>query len=196
MWNRHTTARITNITQRKFIAQQITANIALSNINDIHEAMTQFATKKAFKVDGSKTKNLAIALKEHLPIYEEDKGYPDFPIYGYDIDKVRNHHTNISLSYKSIYYRVSIACYFGNEYFDEAMTRHSSSDFIYFETDLCIGSLNDDNSIELRPLIDLQEQLTKLTSQNYSYISDTQKEILQLKEKIEALKNTIPYYAK
>ena len=184
-----TNAKITNETQRKVIAESISATYALATINDLWEVLEQFEGKKILKVDGSKTKAFSEAVAPFIPHYDSELN-----TNGYDV-KAKPHRMMIKASYHSIIWACSNATYFGDTFFNDGSL--SGSDFSYYEYELYIGKVNDQNELILGDKEDLIKKLQ--TAVNLSYTKDIkpiQQQIIEAKKLINELEAKIPYYAR
>ena len=134
-------AIITNIVHRQIVAESISANYALKHLDSIYNVLELYTEKKAVKVDGTLVKALKDMLEEFMPSYKAD-----LDTVGHKVT-ARPHHIAVQTSYSSLIFKVGNATTFGQSFFESG--EQSSDDFSYYDYDLYIGKINDNNTLSL-----------------------------------------------
>ena len=196
-----TTAKITNGLHRQILSEVICANYARNNLEDIRAVITKMSGKKCFKVDGAMTAVFKNELKSVMPQYNKETGYPTLdtssclqPLLHDDIIVARHHHTSLNLQYKSLYLKVSVAVTFGTTI--SHIEEHTSDDFIYFDYDLFIANLVNDNELELKDDTPSRAKVATSLALNYDTIKEHRANIEALKKQIDEHNKHLPYYAR
>jgi len=183
-----TTAKITNNIQRKVIADQLSARYASMIIDEVMQLFKEFNGTKIVKVDGSYTKKFNDRLKAIFPtrtanitrVSEEE---------GTIIAKP--HNFRLDLAHKSLYIKANIAVSFGKSLND-------ADDFIYNDFNVYVGAINDNNELVYDEEIfkKAMKYIHETIAIDYEEIKAKRLELIELARRAEAIKQTMPYYAR
>ena len=181
-------AIITNIVHRQIIAESISANYALKNLDSIYSILELYTEKKAIKADGTLMKSLKEQLDKFIPSYKSD-----MDTVGHSVT-ARPHHIAVQTIYSSLIFKCGNATTFGQSFFSNG--EQSSDDFSYYDYDLYIGKVNDNNTLSLTNKEIVRARLHDSLNLSWLPIKKQRDEIRELKKKIAELETDLPYFAR
>ena len=181
-------AIITNIVHRQIVAESISANYALKHLDSIYNVLELYTEKKAVKADGTLVKALKDMLEEFMPSYKAD-----LDTAGHKVT-ARPHHIAVQTSYSSLIFKVGNATTFGQSYFESG--EQSSDDFSYYDYDLYIGKINDNNTLSLTNKEIVRARLHDSLNLSWRAIKKQRHDIRELKKQIAELEKDLPYFAR